>query len=214
MNNNSKLRDFALMSMFVSIIFIMTFSPIGFIPLPFAMNATIVHVPVIIGSIVLGPRAGAILGFFFGVGSLIRATISPTLLSFVFSPLIPFPGADRGSAWALLVCFVPRVLVGIVPYYADKFLANIIRKGMGRRVIPPFVAGIAGSMTNTILVMLLIFLIFGDAYARAMNVASELVHGMILTVVFVHGIPEALVAGIFTYAVCKTLDAITEKRGL
>ncbi|MDR1481044.1 MAG: ECF transporter S component [Synergistaceae bacterium] len=212
MNNNLKLRDFALVSMFVSIIFIMIFSPIGFIPLPLGMNATIIHVPVIIGSIILGPRAGALLGFFFGLGSLIRATISPTLLSFVFSPLIPFPGTDRGSAWALLVCFGPRILVGVVPYYADRFLTRL---ASGKwRVASTFIAGIAGSMTNTLLVMHLIFLIFGDAYASALNAASGLVYGMILAVIFAHGIPEAVVAGIFTSAVCKALDSFNKRRGL
>jgi uncharacterized membrane protein len=208
------------MSMFVSIIFIMIFSPIGFIPLPLGMNATIIHVPVIIGSIVLGPRIGAVLGFFFGLGSLIRATVSPTLLSFVFSPLIPFPGTDRGSAWALLVCFGPRILVGVIPYYVDKFLMKLASEkwrivSTGKwRIASTFIAGIAGSMTNTLLVMHLIFLIFGDVYASALNAASEAVYGLILAVIFTHGIPEAIVAGVFTSAVCKALDAIKKKRVL
>jgi uncharacterized membrane protein len=89
-----------------------------------------------------------------------------------------------------------------------KLVSGIV----GGRVISAFIAGVAGSMTNTLLVMHLIFMIFGDAYASAMNVAFELLYGMILTVIFTHGIPEALVAGVFTSAVCKTLDAVTGRQ--
>jgi uncharacterized membrane protein len=196
--------------MFAAIIFVMTFSPIGFIPLG-AMNATIIHVPVIIGAIVMGPRIGAFLGFLFGLASLIRATISPNLLSFVFSPLIPIPGTDRGSLWALLICFGPRILVGVVPYYVDRFLKNFAALGGKWRMASTFIAGVAGSMTNTLFVMSLIFFLFKDAYASATGAAADLVYGMIMSVIFVHGIPESLVAGIFTSAACRALYANLRK---
>jgi uncharacterized membrane protein len=210
-NGSPKIRDFTVTSMFAAIIFVMTFSPIGFIPLG-AMNATIIHVPVIIGAIVMGPRTGAFLGSLFGLASLIRATISPNLLSFVFSPLIPLPGTDQGSLWALLICFGPRVLVGITPYYTDKFFMKFTGPNPKWRFMSTFFAGMAGSMTNTILVMGLIFLIFKDAYASAVGSGAELVLGMIMTVVFAHGIPESLIAGIFTSAVCRALQSYL-KRG-
>ena len=85
------IKEFAAMSLFAAVIFFMTFTPFGFINLV-VINATIVHVPVIIGSILMGPRAGACLGGMFGLASLIRNTISPTILSFAFSPLVPVPG--------------------------------------------------------------------------------------------------------------------------
>ncbi len=45
-----------------ALIFILAFTPfIGYIPLGFT-RATIVHIPVIIGSLLLGPKKGAILG--------------------------------------------------------------------------------------------------------------------------------------------------------
>jgi uncharacterized membrane protein len=192
--------------MFAAIIFVMTFSPIGFIPLG-AMNATIIHVPVIIGAIVMGPRIGALLGFFFGLASLLRATISPGVTSFVFSPLIPLPGTDSGSPLALLVCFGPRVLVGVTPCFADKFFRKFVASSAKWRFVSTFLAGIVGSLTNTVLVMGLIFLIFRNAYASATNSGADLVLGMILSVVSVHGIPEALVSGIFTSAVCRALQS-------
>lgn len=92
----NKIQEFAVTSLFASIIFLMAFTPIGFIQLG-VIKATIIHIPVIIGSIVLGPKIGALLGGIFGLTSLINNTVVPALLSFVFSPLIPVPGLGRGS---------------------------------------------------------------------------------------------------------------------
>jgi uncharacterized membrane protein len=192
--------------MFAAIIFLMTFTPIGFIPLG-AMNATIIHVPVIIGSLILGPSIGAVLGCLFGFASLIRATISPTLLSFVFSPLIPIPGTDHGSAWALVICLVPRILVGVFPFYIDKFLSGFAKENSVWKFISTFIAGILGSMTNTLLVMGLISILFKDAYALAVNIPAETVQSAVLAIIMIHGIPEAIVAGIFASAVAKAVRA-------
>ena len=58
---------------------------LGYIPLGFT-RATIIHIPVIIGSIILGPKYGAFLGFIFGLTSLVNNTFNPTVTSFVFTP--------------------------------------------------------------------------------------------------------------------------------
>ena len=64
----------ALMS---AIVIVLANTPLGMIHLPI-VKATTVHIPVIIGAILLGPSAGAILGFVFGVCSLISNTMAPT----------------------------------------------------------------------------------------------------------------------------------------
>ena len=87
---NVKYRDLVLLALFAAIVLVLGFTPLGFIPLV-VIKATIVHIPVIIGSIVLGPKKGAILGALFGVCSLITNTVSPALTSFVFTPFYPLP---------------------------------------------------------------------------------------------------------------------------
>ena len=121
MNIQSKSTKLTLMGMFAAIIFVLAFTPIGYIQLPF-IKATIIHIPVIIGAILLGPKCGGVLGFLFGVTSLINNTMTPAISSFVFSPLIPMPATDHGSPLALIVCFVPRILVGIFPWFVYKGL--------------------------------------------------------------------------------------------
>ncbi|MFR5069343.1 MAG: ECF transporter S component [Eubacteriales bacterium] len=93
---NVKYRDLVLLALFAAIVLVLGFTPLGFIPLV-VIKATIVHIPVIIGSIVLGPKKGAILGALFGICSLITNTVSPALTSFVFTPFYPLPGQEHGS---------------------------------------------------------------------------------------------------------------------
>ena len=198
-------KQLALLSMFAAIIVLLAFTPIGFIPLGF-MKATIIHVPVIIGSIMLGPRMGAILGGLFGLTSLITNTTLPVITSFVFSPLIPVPGLGRGSLLALVVCFVPRILVGVFPWLAYHGVQKLIKKK--NSTVALAIAGIVGSMTNTLLVMHLIYFLFQGAYAAVKEVTVQAVYGIILSVILINGIPEAIVACILSAAVCKALMAL------
>jgi uncharacterized membrane protein len=196
-----KIRKFAATSLFAAIIFLMTFTPIGFINLGF-INATIIHVPVIIGSILLGPSAGACLGAMFGLASLIRNTVAPNVLSFAFSPFVPMPGTEHGSLLALVICFVPRTLTGVVPWYVLKWLPFGRKENTQRRMAALFTAGIAGSMTNTLLVMHIMFFMFRDAYASVRGIPINEAYNLVLSVITVNGIPEAILAGVLASAVC------------
>ena len=57
---SASVRSMVLLSLFTAIIFLMAYTPIGYIDLPL-IKATIIHVPVIIGAVLLGPRQGAFL---------------------------------------------------------------------------------------------------------------------------------------------------------
>ncbi|MDR1966077.1 MAG: ECF transporter S component [Synergistaceae bacterium] len=209
---SAKIREFAIASLLAAVIFLMTFTPIGFINLV-VINATIVHVPVIIGSIILGPGWGACLGALFGAASLIRNTLTPTLLSFAFSPLMPVPGTGSGSAWALLICFGPRILVGVVPWYAARTFSAIRQNDKKWRFASLFAAGVAGSMTNTLLVMHILYFVFKDAYAQIRNAQADAVYGMVLSIITGNGIPEAIVAGVFAAAACGAVEAYRRRDG-
>jgi len=209
MKTQNKSRQISLMAMFAAIIFILAFTPIGYIQLPF-IKATIIHIPVIIGAVLLGPKYGAVLGFMFGVTSLINNTIAPTVSSFVFSPLISLPGTDNGSPLALIICFIPRILVGVLPW----FVYNAMKKLTGDKfeAVSFAVAGVIGSLTNTLLVMHLIFFIFRDSYAMVRNIAVDTVYNVILGIIAVNGIPEAIAAGIITAAACVPLKIVLSKK--
>ena len=84
-------------ALMAAIVIVLANTPLGMIQLPI-IKATTVHIPVILGAILLGPAAGAILGGVFGICSLISNTMAPTLLSFAFSPFMSttgIPGAIK-----------------------------------------------------------------------------------------------------------------------
>ncbi|WP_314209192.1 ECF transporter S component [Vagococcus salmoninarum] len=197
-----KNRQVTLTAIFMSIIFLLALTPLGFINLGF-IKGTIVHVPVIIGSIILGPRIGAFLGGLFGLTSLIINTMTPSILSFAFTPFIPVLGTTDGSLWALVIAFLPRILIGIVPFYVYQWASRLVKNKQPALL---FLAGVAGSLVNTLLVMNLIYFLFQDSYAAARGIEiGDSIYKAVLTVIFVNGIPEALLAGIATSAVCNVL---------
>ncbi len=204
MKSNEKVLGMVQLAFFSAIIIIMALVPfLGYIPLG-VTRATIIHIPVIIGAIVLGPKRGAFLGALFGLTSLLTNTFNPTVTSFVFTPFYSV-GDMRGNGWSLVICFLPRILVGIVPYYVFKGVRRLMRKVESAETVPLILAGLAGSLTNTILVMNMIFLFFRDGYANAKNIAVETLYSVILGVIGVNGVPEAIVAAVLTLAVGKAL---------
>jgi len=257
---NSKTNELVLTGLFTAIIIIMAFTPLGYIPLV-VINATIIHIPVILGSLFCGPKKGAFLGFVFGFTSCLKATIvGGTLSSFVFSPVLAASLVGTSGIFkSLFIAFVPRILVGVIPYFVyigiKKVLASekknlwgtvlnvlmsvflafgvyaflgkmseslsqaaalgigiavgavvfivveavFIRKSI--QVIPFVYAGVAGAMTNTLLVMGSIFVLYKDAYADAIGVAGNAVLGVITGVISFNGVIEAIVAAIIVYLV-------------
>lgn len=204
MKIKQRTMDMTLAAIFTAIIIMMSVVPfLGYIPLGF-MNATIMHVPVIIGAILLGPRYGAYFGLVFGLTSLVKATLTPNLTSFVFSPFITI-GGYSGNMWSIVICLVPRILIGVAAYYVYELLIKLLHNKKGGQTISLWIAGIVGSMTNTILVMNGIYLFFGKSYAAATNKMVEGIYQVILGVILTLGVPEAIIAGILTTAIVQVL---------
>ena len=89
--NKKDTRWMVSVALMAAIVILLANTPLGMIQLPI-IKATTVHIPVIVGAILLGPSAGVILGAVFGVCSLISNTMAPTLLSFAFSPFLSTTG--------------------------------------------------------------------------------------------------------------------------
>lgn len=137
---------------------------LGFIPVPTAAGAaTIMHIPVIIGAILEGWGVGAVIGLIFGVSAFIDSS----------TPLFKDP----------IVSILPRIFIGIASYFVYAGLKNV------NRYLAIGVAGVVGSLTNTILVL------------AAAVLRGYLTIGVAVTVAITSGIPEAIVSFIITTAV-------------
>lgn len=186
-------------ALMAAIVIVLANTPLGMIQLPI-IKATTVHIPVIIGAILLGPSAGAMLGAVFGVCSLISNTMAPTLLSFAFSPFMSttgIPGALK-AIWISVGC---RVLIGVVA----GWLWNFLQKMHVNNWIALPVVGFVGSMVNTISVMGSIYLLFAQQYAEAKEVGITAVWGLIMGTVTASGIPEAVAAAVLVTALGRAL---------
>ena len=173
-------------ALMAAIVIVLANTPLGMIQLPI-IKATTVHIPVILGAILLGPAAGAILGGVFGICSLISNTMAPTLLSFAFSPFMSttgIPGAIK-AVWISVGC---RILIGV----AAGWLWILFSKLKVNSIIALPIVGFAGAMVNTITVMGSIYILFAKQYAEAKDVAVSAVWGLVMGTVTASGIPEAI----------------------
>lgn len=203
MKNKEKIRYLTRLSLLTAILVVLGFTPIGSIQLP-VVKATTTHIPVIIGTLLLGWKAGVFLGGAFGVVSVVRSTLFPNVTSFAFSPFVPLPGMESGSWKALVVAFLPRICIGLAVWGCYELLRRIgARKSIGYAV-----SAIIGSMVNTVLVLGMIGILFGAPYAQALGIAGDALFASLMTVVFTNGLGEAIVAAVIVCAVMVPLDKI------
>ena len=195
-------------ALMAAIVILMANTPLGMIQLPI-IKATTVHIPVILGAILLGPGAGAILGAVFGICSLVSNTMAPTLLSFAFSPFLSttgIPGALK-AIWISVGC---RILIGV----AAGWLWILFTKIKLNQFIALPIVGFVGSMVNTVTVMGSIYFLFAQQYAEAKEVALTAVFGLVMGTVTASGIPEAIAAAILVLALGKVLVVVFRKMNL
>lgn len=195
-------------ALMAAIVIVLANTPLGMIQLPI-IKATTVHIPVIIGAILLGPFAGAILGAVFGICSLISNTMAPTLLSFAFSPFMSTSGI-YGALKAIWISVGCRILIGV----AAGWLWIALEKLKVNQLIALPAVGFAGSMVNTITVMGSIYFLFAQQYAEAREVAVTAVWGLIMGTVTASGIPEAIAAAILVLALGKVLIQVLRRTGI
>lgn len=103
-------KKIAIIGLLGALTAVLGMTPLGFIPIG-PTRATIMHIPVIVGSVLYGPVVGGFVGLIFGIFSIINALMNMTVVSFPF--LNP------------LVSVVPRVLIGIGSFYVYKSIKYI-----------------------------------------------------------------------------------------
>ena len=148
----------------------------GFIPWVTGAALTIMHVPVIIGAVIEGPVVGAAIGLIFGGFSLLQAAIAPT---------------GPTDVWFTnpLLSILPRLFIGPAAWLVWRALKHWPVPGL-------IAAGIAGSLTNTLLVLGVIGLLGFLPWAA-------------LPVIIVgNGLPEAAASAIITVAVVAAWEQI------
>ena len=181
-----------LTAIFIAIIILQSFVPLlGNIPLV-VLDITIIHVTVIVGAIVLGEKTGLLLGIVWGICSMLRAYMGTNAISFlVFSNPV--------------IAIVPRALVGYLSGVVYRLLQKTPKVAMS-------VAGVVGSLTNTVGVLSLIYFLVGSTYAEKIGQTMSALPALLMGIVGTNGVPEAIASAILTPIIASVLLTIAKKR--
>ena len=193
MNTKNNTFRLVIRAILLAIIIVQAMVPwLGFIPLGF-ISLTIIHITVIVAAVVLGPKDGMVIGLFWGIATIIRAYAMPTT---------PF---DTLVFTNPIISVVPRILVGLV--------AGLVFHWIYRRyhsiVVGSAVAGVLGSLVNTVLVLGFMGLFYTGATAEAYGIDSSLLFKTLAGIAAINGIPEAIGAGVITPLIAKALFSAT-----
>jgi uncharacterized membrane protein len=132
-------RDLAVAGVFGALAIVLSFTPLGLIPVPnISGAATSLHLPAIVAGIVGGPVVGGLVGLVLAISSWVN--YSGTFIAL----------AGNNVLLALLAAFLPRILIGILAYYVYRPLRRWSSLAAG-------LAGLAGTLTNSVGVLGLLY---------------------------------------------------------
>ncbi|WP_347300341.1 ECF transporter S component [Dolosigranulum savutiense] len=191
MKQSINTKRLTMMAIATAILLIQNFVPfLGNLPLP-PLNPTIIHITVIVFTFLLGTRDGMIIGAIWGIIRMIRAFAMPA------SPLDPLIWTNP------IIAVLPRLLIGLTVGVTYQWLQKRWPSTHSLRI-----SAFLGSLTNTVFVMLFIYLFFTEDIAYLMNIQMDnIVYGL-LAIVVTSGIPEAIIAAIIAPIVIKPLKKI------
>jgi uncharacterized membrane protein len=161
--------DLAVAGVFGALAIVLSFTPLGMIPVPNPTGAaTSLHLPPIVAGILAGPLVGGLVGLVLAISSWYLYGAS----------FITFAGGN--ILVALLAAFLPRLLIGVFAYYAYRPLRRWPALAAGA-------AGVIGTLTNSFGVLgLLIWLGTMESSLLvpvfSMNIPIEIALALIVTI--------------------------------
>lgn len=192
-NNSNKTLYMVELALMVAIIFVMAFTPLGYLRTP-GLSITFLTVPVAVGAMILGPKGGAVCGLAFGVTSLIQCFMGGSFGSMLLS---------INPAGTAFTCIVPRILEG----WICGLIFAALKNAMKNRAF--LVAGLACPLLNTIFFMTSIVVIFYNTdyiqgFVETLGVTNPFT--FVIAFVGVQGLIEAVVCFIIASAVARALS--------
>lgn len=135
--NKVDVRYLTRLALMVAILLVMYYTPLGMLPTP-GQSVTLLTVPVAVGGMILGPAAGGVLGFTFGMLSFWRAFQTGTLLAAGVAPAAIF-----------VLCVVTRTCMGVLAALIYRLTDRIDPT----HTVSCFVGGAAAPLLNTLFYM-------------------------------------------------------------
>ena len=191
------------LAVLIAIVLLMSFTPLGYIRTA-GLEISFLMIPVTVGSITMGPTAGAILGGVFGFTSFLQcfgmSAFGATLLG-----INPFG--------TFITCFVARVLAGIFPGLIFRaFAKDDATKGV--KSVGYVLSALAGPLGNTLFFMsgLVIFFYnteFVQSFASQLGTTNPL--AFVIAFVGIQGLVEAIVCTVVSIPVAMAINKYSKR---
>jgi uncharacterized membrane protein len=195
MNIRSSTRRLVLLSVFSAIILALGLpgSPLHFLGFPTIgpINATTLHIPVILGAVLEGPLFGGILGLVMGLTSFLTALLAPN----VSAPFFLRPE----------ISILPRILIGLVAAGVYRLLRKKMNGSWAAGI-----AAVCATLTNTVLVVGLIT--WRGAVGSVDSQVWTVIRSAMGVVVSVNGVAELILAVLITVALERALAPIIARQ--
>lgn len=192
-NINKSILNITFIAVLTAIILLMAFTPVGYIKTA-GLEITLITVPVIVGAIVLGPGAGAILGAVFGITSFLQAALGLSPFGLTLFGINPF--------FCFLVCIPTRTLMGFLTGVIFKLFKN-------KNFLSYSVTGLCGALLNTVLFMSTLVACFWNTdfiQGLAGQLGTAGILAFVIAFVGLQGLIEAIACFVLASAIGLALD--------
>ena len=195
------IRRLTQLALLTAVQLVMTFTPLGLVPLG-PINASLLTIPVAIGAMLLGPGAGAWLGFIFGFFSFLDALQGKSAMGAALFAVSPFRYA--------LMAIGARVLMGVC---AALIYRAVLRALPGYEKTAAVVGGFSAPFLNTVFYMgAMVALFYGCGYVQDLAASKGVSNALafIVAMVGVQAVVEWAVGCFVSAAVTVPLKKVVK----
>ncbi len=165
--NKEKIYKLTLTAVLTALIFVLAFTPLGYLKIG-VVSITFITIPVVIGAVIGGPSVGAVLGLMFGITSFIQCFGMDAFGTTLFG---------INPVYTAIMCLVPRILMGL--------LCGLIYKAFAAKHanIGTIVTSFGGGFINTVLfVGFLLLLFYNTDYIQSFGNSVIAVISVLITI--------------------------------
>ncbi len=198
-SKRKSVKDLTTLGLLTGILLVMSFTPLGYFH-TLGVDISLMMIPVAIGAMIMGPKAGAWLGFIFGATSFYQAIAGTSVFSATLFNISPFG--------TFLLCIPTRILMG----FLTGVIFLLVQKLDRRKTVCYFIGGFFAAFLNTLFFMSALILLFWNTeYIQGFNQVFGNVNPFVFVVMFVgvNGALEmpasCLAGGVVSKAVSRTL---------
>lgn len=193
---NKKIKDLVFFSILVALIIILVFTGAGFIVIGTFAAVTIIHIPVLIGAQVLGKKYGIMLGFVFGITSMIQAFLTLGINAPFTNPILSV---------------LPRMIFGFIIYPIYSILASKLKN---KSISSAISFGLC-TFIHTILVVFMLFVVGKTGFFFYANLHPYIIESNVLVFMAacftINSLIEVLLAILVGCPIARALDVVIHK---